>query len=122
MAPDSAQAHASRGAALSLAGRHDEAVHSFDELLRCIRDDALRFMQVLADGRVIRVGEAPGGQDDPGPRKLVSEISNPAGTAWSEYSIARKLTVQSGGMGPNGGCDTTRAPLRLTSSWNGGRV
>jgi tetratricopeptide (TPR) repeat protein len=34
LAPDSAQAHASRGAALSLAGRHDEAVHSFEAAIR----------------------------------------------------------------------------------------
>ncbi len=34
LAPDLAQAHASRGAALSLAGLHDEAVHSFEAAIR----------------------------------------------------------------------------------------
>lgn len=34
LAPDLAQAHASRGAALSLAGRHDEALRSFEAAIR----------------------------------------------------------------------------------------
>ena len=34
LAPDSAQVHASRGAALSMAGRHDEARHEFETAIR----------------------------------------------------------------------------------------
>ena len=42
---------------------------------------------VLADGRVIKAGKAPLDKGDTGPEKLVLEISNPAGSAWSRLAI-----------------------------------
>ncbi len=44
-------------------------------------------MFVLADGRVVKVGQVPPGQDDSGPPKRVLEVSNPAGTAWARLPL-----------------------------------
>ena len=38
---------------------------------------------ILADGRVVKAGEAPRGKEETGPVKAVLEISNAAGTAWT---------------------------------------
>ncbi len=42
---------------------------------------------VMADGRVVKAGEAPLAKGDSGPGKLVLEISNPAGSEWSKLAI-----------------------------------
>ena len=38
---------------------------------------------ILADGRVVKAGEAPRGKNDNGRVPVVLEVSNPAGTAWT---------------------------------------
>ena len=40
-------------------------------------------MVILADGRVVKAGEAPRGSKDTGSAQVVLEISNPAGTGWT---------------------------------------